>query len=157
MIRRCRAKDHKNPVRGTIKDCPGEVGPVYIEMFCRDTRFVKHEDVKRPLNGTERLKVQAELLKTRASAWIKDKAKDYIDPGDTGSPFLYDPNTLHQAKKEAYNKKLGIKTDDTRDMILVIRNMNVDPSYINSILAIGDIPFYIFYTTQRQFKAYGEY
>lgn len=147
IIGRCRAKDCHNPVKGIIKDCPGEVGPVYIEMFCRDTRFVKHEDVKRPLNGTERLKVQAELLKTHASAWRKEKAKDNIDPGDTGSPFVYNLNTLHQAKKETNIKKLGIKTDDMRDMILAIRNMYVDPSYVNSILAIGDTPFYVFYAT----------
>lgn len=70
-----------------------------------------------------------------------------MEPGDTGLPFIYDSNTLHQAKKETCNKKLGNKPDDTRDMILAIRNMNVDPAYVNSILAIGDTPFYVLYDT----------
>lgn len=38
----------RHPVKGIINDCLEDV-----EMFCRDTRFVKHEDVKRPLNRTE--------------------------------------------------------------------------------------------------------
>lgn len=153
----CRAQNCENLVRGIIKDCPGDVGPVNIQMFCRDTRFVKHDDVKRPLNGTERSQVQEQLTKIGASAWRKKKAKETIDPGDTGSPLVYDSNTLHQAKKEVIDKELGINSQDTRDMILAVRKMNVDPTYVHSILAIGDTPFFVFYATPTQFQAYDEY
>lgn len=152
MSGHCKAKNCKNPVKGIIKDYPGDVGTVYIKMYCRDTRFIKHDDMKRPLNGAKRSDVQEELLKMGASAWRKNKAKDAIETGDADSPFLYNANTLHQVKKEATDKKLGIKSNYSRDMILAIREMNVDPSYVNSILGISDTSFYGFTPHQLNFK-----
>lgn len=35
--------------------------------------------------------------------------------------------------------------------------MNEDPKFMNSILAIGDTPFYVFYATPTQFHTYAEY
>lgn len=157
MNGRCNDKSCRNSVRGIIKDPPSEEGPVVITMKCRDTRFSKHADVARPLNGKKRKEVQQKLLRFGVLGWRKEEARNILKPGDTGSPFLYNSGTLHQAKKEAADKELGIHPDDSRDMILAIRKMNQDPLYMNSILWIGDSPFFVFYATPTQFHTYAEY
>lgn len=51
MNGRCIDRSCLNSVCGIIKDRPLDDGPVVITMRCRDTRYSKHADVKRPLNG----------------------------------------------------------------------------------------------------------
>ncbi|CAH2084305.1 unnamed protein product [Euphydryas editha] len=157
MNGRCKDSSCRNSIRGIIKDPPLGNGPVVIIMKCRDTRSSKHADVKRPLNGKKRNEIKQTLLRTGVLGWIKEEAKNILQPGDTGSPFLYNPNTLHQAKKEATNEELGINPEDGRDLILAIRKMNQDPMYTNSISWIGDTPFFVFYVTPTQLHTYAEY
>ncbi|CAD6221950.1 GSCOCG00011663001-RA-CDS [Cotesia congregata] len=153
----CKDGSCLNPIRGIIKNPPLDEGPVVITMKCRDTRNSKHADVKRPLNGYKRKEVQQNILRSGVLGWRKEEAKKILEPGDTGSPFLYESNTLHQAKKEASDKELGITPDDRRDVVLAIRNMNKDPQYMNSISWTGDTPFFVFYMTPTQFHTYAEY
>ncbi|KAK0165502.1 hypothetical protein PV328_004009 [Microctonus aethiopoides] len=73
MNGRCKDRSCLNSVRGIIKDLPA----VVITMKCRDTRFHKHADVKRPLNGEKRKEVQKKLLRFGVLDWKKRKLETF--------------------------------------------------------------------------------
>ncbi|CAH2101233.1 unnamed protein product [Euphydryas editha] len=83
-------------------------------MKCRETRYSNHADMERLINGKKQNEIKQKLLRTDVLGWRKEKAKNILEPGDTGSSFLYNSTTLHQAKKETADKELRINPEHGR-------------------------------------------
>ncbi|CAG5073400.1 Similar to NOF: 120.7 kDa protein in NOF-FB transposable element (Drosophila melanogaster) [Cotesia congregata] len=157
MQGQCKSKSCKNPVFGYIEKDPGDIGSVTVRFQCRDTRFDQHEDCKRPLQNERRDILRKDVKEKGVLGSRNQVANDLLKPGDTQCPVLFSDNVLYQLKKESTEQQFGIKPEDRRDLIRTIQNMKDDPVYIDSILQIGDGPFFTFYLSSSQLHCYKEY
>lgn len=51
MVGQCKSKQCRNPLFGYIEKNSGDQDSVFVRLQCYDTRFVKNEEVKRPLQS----------------------------------------------------------------------------------------------------------
>lgn len=154
----CKSKKCNNRLLGYVEEIPYQDGPVFIKIKCRDTRDVMHhEDLQRPLQCENRKTISKKLQELGVHGYNRQAATKLLRPGDTGCPFLYKPNVLHQAKKQFIDNERGIKPIDRKDIFAAIDRLKKNPVYRNSIQMIGKSPFYVIYTTQSQIHCYKEY
>ncbi|CAG5093138.1 Similar to NOF: 120.7 kDa protein in NOF-FB transposable element (Drosophila melanogaster) [Cotesia congregata] len=147
MIGRCKSKKCGNNLFCYIENDPGIDGDVIIKMNCRDTRFEKHDDVRRPLRGKKREEMRKEVKDKGVKASINEESRKLLQPGDTQCPL----------KKESTEKEYGVKPEDRRDLIKALMCIDETPIYRNSIKVVSASPFWVFYGTPSQIHCYREY
>ncbi|CAF4948193.1 unnamed protein product [Pieris macdunnoughi] len=103
---RCKAKTCKKKLFGYVEENPGDYGDVIIKINCRDTRFERHEDCKRPLQGKRRDEMKKEVKEKGVKGSNLDAAQKLLQPGDTQCPVMSRANVLYQLKKESIEKIL---------------------------------------------------
>ncbi|XP_074106782.1 uncharacterized protein LOC141532362 [Cotesia typhae] len=123
MQGKCKDKKCKNPIFGFIDKDPGEEVPVTIHLQCRDSRFTPHDDVYRPLQGEQRNLLRNNIKEKGVQGTRIQEASHLLQPGDTQCPLLFSSNVLYQLKKESINKEYNVKSEDRRDLIKAIQNM----------------------------------
>lgn len=87
----------------------------------------------------------------------KHEAQNYMLPGDIEPPIILRTNVLRQAKKEAFDKDLGITKQDNRDLVRSIEEMSLSPQYHGAIQEVCGFPFRVLYGLPTQFHVYQEY
>lgn len=154
----CKSKKCGNRLLGLIDEAPSETNSVFIKMRCIDTRHAEsHEDLQRPHQGEQR-KVESKKVKDLGvHGYRRQAAAKLLRPGNTGCPFLHNPNVLHQPKKQFIDTELGISPNDRKDIFLTIDGLRKIPIYNNSIHQVCQLPFIVIYATQSQMHCYKEY
>lgn len=155
IIGRCKDRECLNIFKGAATVDVNNEGFI-MAVYTRDTRYMKHAEVKRPLNGERRKEEKKKIVAEGPSGWRKRQVRENMKPGDTEPPHL-PRGDVRRAKKEAIDEDLGVKPIDGRDLIRTIEELNSDPTYRGAINAIGSRPFYTFYGLPAQLHAYKEY
>lgn len=157
MIGRCKSKKCLNYLFCYIENDPSIDGDIMIKMNCRDTRFEKHDDCKRPLQRKRRVEMRKEVKNKGVKASNNDAARNLLEPGDTQCPIMSKPNVLYQLKKEGIENGYDVRPEDRRDLIKAVMCLNKTSIYRDSIVVVGGKLFWVFYGTPSQVHCYREY
>lgn len=152
----CKSKKCGNNIKGLGTKKINE-NSVIFSINTRVTRGEKHDIVKRPFNGKRRIDAYHALKSEGSEKYRKREAQNYMLPGDIEPPIIPRTNLLPQAKKEAFDKDLGISKQDSRDLVRSIEEMSLSPQYHGAIQEVGGFPFRVLYGLPTQFHVYQEY
>lgn len=152
----CKSKVCSNTIKSLGEKKPNEED-ITFAIETRDTRYDKHEIVKRPFNRKRRQEAFHALKTEGSEKYRKYEARQLMLPGDVEPPILPSSDVLRQAKKEGIDKNLGIDKLDSRDIVRSIEDMNLSPQYCRLIQEVGGLPFRVLYGSPTQFHLYQEY
>ncbi|XP_015124170.1 uncharacterized protein LOC107046162 [Diachasma alloeum] len=99
---KCKSKKCSNVFFGTAKH--SGTGGLNLDIRARDTRHESHEDVKRPLNGLERVQVGDNLVKQQPENYRKELLRDNMHFGESVPPTVRRGYIYRQAKAEAVKR-----------------------------------------------------
>ncbi|CAF4833035.1 unnamed protein product [Pieris macdunnoughi] len=154
---RCKAKTCKKKIFGYVEENPGDYGDVIIKINCRDTRFEKHEDCKRPLQGKRRDEMKKEVKEKGVKGSNLDAAQKLLQPGDTQCPVMSRANVLYQLKKESIEDNFDARPEDRKNLVNALLSINETPIYQSSVITVCLKPFWVFYATPSQIHCFREY
>ncbi|XP_063979731.1 uncharacterized protein LOC135163827 isoform X1 [Diachasmimorpha longicaudata] len=152
----CKSEKCGNVFSGSANEQPVN-GKLTLKVRARDTRGQPHEDVKRPLRGSERAEVAQELLKQRPENYRRELLRKGMDFGQSVPPNIRPGNIYRQARYEAQQKLDGILPGDKRDQLTILRDLTADPRYSHIIIELALSPFHLMYCTPEQVYSYREY